>query len=157
MKSRGQFRLCWSDAGWAAGRRIKGNLFPSPLVFAFVAHSNKAACWGAADIPSSASATSTSCRVVAMSSMLPLTSRAELAPSARHLSTTCDVTRRIRPCKLGAALTETRLSPPNLTAGFLGASESLGLPLKFIPLVNAWPEAVWLLISAVCAGIVCVG
>lgn len=79
---------------------------------------NKAAFWGAADIPSSASATSTSCRVVAMSSMLPLTSRAEPAPSARHRSTTCDATRCIRPCKLGAALTKTRPSPPTSLQGF---------------------------------------
>lgn len=43
----------------------------------------------AVNVPSEVSASFTTCSAKAMSSMVPLTYRAEAAPSSRHRSTTC--------------------------------------------------------------------
>lgn len=113
-----------------SGHRVKSSVLESSSI------SNLPLAGGeqAADVPSSASAASTTRLAKAMSSMLPLTSRAEPAPSSRHRSTTCDGnTARQRPpapgaghCRgEGALLPETCPCPKTAARGFWGCLEPL--------------------------------
>lgn len=100
LKSRAQFSLGGSSAGRGAGlqRAEIGEKFsrlaPCLSLLCHVAKSRaRPGCWHcaerAADVPIKVCASLTTCWAKAVSSMVPLTKRAEAAPSSRQRCTTC--------------------------------------------------------------------
>lgn len=108
LKSRAQFSLRGSTAGRGAGlqRAELGDNFsrlaPSlPLFFPHGKERARPRFWHRAeqdaDIPREVWASLTTCWAKAVSSMVPLTNRAEAAPSSRHRRTTCTAAQSAAP------------------------------------------------------------